>query len=316
MKTAFLFSGQGAQTPGMGKELYDNFTAARDVFDRADEALGFSISKLCFEGGDNLNLTEYTQPAILTHSAAALAVMRERGFGCDVVAGLSLGEYSALYAAGAFDFETAVRTVRQRGKFMSEATPPGFGAMCAIFGLTAAQVEAACEEANTADDGEAAYPANYNAPDQIVIAGTARGVDRAVEKCNEIGAKRAIPLKVSAPFHTPFLQPAADNMQTLLETIAVADMRLPVITNVTADIIPSVEAIKPLLVRQVSNPVRWTESVERLVSLGVDTVVELGPGKTLCGFVKKVSRDITLCNVEDLASFDKTLMALSAFAAD
>jgi [acyl-carrier-protein] S-malonyltransferase len=294
MTLALLFPGQGSQSVGMGKALFDASAAARAVFDAADAALGFRISKLCFEGPeDELKLTANTQPAILTHSIAALEDLRarfpERLEGAAFAAGHSLGEYSADVAAGALVFEDAVRLVRERGRFMQEAVPAGVGAMAAIVGLAPSEVEAACIESA---QGEIVAPANYNSPEQTVIAGHAAAVERAGKACLARGAKRAIPLPVSAPFHCALMSPARERMRPLLEAAAVAAPRLPVVTNVDAEPARASEALRSALVRQVDSPVRWAESVQRLAREGVDRALEIGPGNVLAGLVRRIEKGI------------------------
>jgi len=307
VKTAFIFSGQGAQNAGMGKELYQNFDICKDVFDTADNILGFKISNMCFEQNDDLNKTEFTQPAILTMSMAVFKLMQQKGLKADYAAGLSLGEYSALTASGVFDFEDAVKLVRKRGQFMAEAVPAGVGAMSAIMNLGADKIQEACNEAS--DTGKVMI-ANYNAPGQIVIAGQADAVDKASEICIEKGAKRAIKLNVSGPFHTSMLKPAADKLSKELKNIKLNKMNIPVITNLTGDLVEE-DKIVDTLIKQVMNPVKWEQSVRKLIELGVDTFVEMGPGKTLINFVKKVSKEVAVYNVEDLKSFKKTCEGLN-----
>lgn len=306
MKTAFIFSGQGSQCIGMGKELYDNFDICKNVFDKADNALGFKISQMCFEENDDLNKTEFTQPAILTTSIAVFELMKQKSIKPDYVAGLSLGEYSALVASGVFDFEDAVKLVRKRGKFMTEAVPVGIGGMSAIMNLDAQKIQEACNEVS--DIGKAMI-ANYNAPGQIVIAGEAQAVERAAELCVEKGAKRAIKLNVSGPFHTSLLKPASDKLEIELKDINIGKMNIPVITNLTGDIVDQNNIVQTLI-KQVMSPVKWEQTVKRLIELGVDTFVEVGVGKTLSSFVKKVSKDVAVYNVEDLSSFEKTCKGL------
>jgi [acyl-carrier-protein] S-malonyltransferase len=294
MTLALLFPGQGSQSVGMGKALYEGSAAARAVFDAADAALGFSISKLCFEGPEEeLKLTANTQPAILTHSIAALEDLRsrfpERLEGAAFTAGHSLGEYSADVAAGALAFGDAVRLVRERGRFMQEAVPAGVGAMAAIVGLAPSEVDAACAEAA---QGEVVAPANYNSPEQTVIAGHAAAVERAGKACLARGAKRAIPLPVSAPFHCALMSPAREKMRPLLEAAAVAAPRLPVVTNVDAVPARDAGALRSALVRQVDSPVRWVESVQRLAREGVDRALEIGPGNVLAGLVRRIEKGI------------------------
>ncbi len=310
MKTVFMFSGQGAQYAGMGKELYENYTQAKEVFDHADEVLGYSIKDICFTDGDKLNDTEFAQPAILTMSIAAMRVLTEQGIRAEMTAGLSLGEYSAYVASGAMDFGEAVALVQKRGKFMSEAVPSGEGAMYAIIGLDRELVEEACQEATALGMG-LAIPANYNAPGQIVIAGKTEAVDRAAEIAKEKGAKMAVKLKVSGPFHTELLQPAAERLKPELAKLNIGEMQIPVYTNLTAKIVEDSSQIPAILEKQVVSPVRWEDIIRDMADKGADTFIELGPGKALSGFVKRTLKGVKILNVEDLSSLDKTLKALA-----
>lgn len=308
-KTAFLFSGQGAQAVGMGRELAENIKECRDVFDEADRALGFSISKMCFEGPeDELNKTENTQPAILATSIAALRTLESKGFKADVTAGLSLGEYSALVYSGVLDFKEAVALVKKRGKYMQEAVPFGVGTMAAIIGLEGEKVEEVCKRACVKGIVE---PANYNCPGQIVIAGEVEAVQYGCELAKESGAAKTVMLTVSGPFHTSMLKPAAEKLEQELKNITIHDMNVPVITNVTADYIESVENIKETLKKQVMSPVRWEQIIRKMIEDGVDTFIEIGPGKALSTFAKKVDRKLRIANVEDLKSLEKAVELLS-----
>lgn len=309
MKTVFMFSGQGAQYAGMGKELYQNYSVAKDIFDRADEVLGYSIKDICFNDEEKLNETEFAQPAILTMSIAAMKVLQEQGVRAEMTAGLSLGEYSAYVASGAMDFEEAVALVQKRGKFMAEAVPSGEGAMYAIIGLDTEAVENACEEAVSKGLG-LAVPANYNAPGQIVIAGATKAVEEAANIAKAKGAKMAVKLKVSGPFHTEMLQPAADKLGPELEKMHIGPMDIPVFTNVNAQIVESEKDIIPILTRQICCPVRFSDIVQNMHEKGADTYIELGPGKALCGFVKRTVKGVTILNVEDESSLSKTMAKL------
>lgn len=309
MKTVFMFSGQGAQYAGMGKELYQNYSVAKDIFDRADEVLGYSIKDLCFQDEKKLGETEFAQPAILTMSIAAMKVLQEQGVRADMTAGLSLGEYSAYVASGAMDFEEAVALVQKRGKFMAEAVPYGEGAMFAIIGLEQSLVEEACTEATDMGMG-LAVPANYNAPGQIVIAGKTEAVTKAAELAKEKGAKMAVRLKVSGPFHTELLQPASERLKTELEKLTISKMEIPVYTNVNAKVVEKEEDIIPILTRQICCPVRWEDIVRNMAADGADTYIELGPGKALTGFVKRTIKGVSILNVEDTSSLDKTMKKL------
>lgn len=307
-KLAFIFSGQGAQYVGMGRQIAERYPASDAVFTQACEALGFDIRNMVFEGDeDTLKITENTQPAILTMSIACLQPLLEKGIRPDVAAGLSLGEYSAHVAAGTLDFKTAVSLVRKRGRFMQEAVPVGEGTMAAILGLDADTVTECCRSASAEGVVE---PANFNCPGQIVIAGAVRAVEKAVELCKSKGAKRAMQLQVSAPFHCGMLKPAGDRLRTELEKVTLGEMELPVVTNVTAERVKDKEQVKELLIRQVSNPVRWEASVENMIAGGVDTFVEIGPGKTLCGFVRKIDKNVKILNVEDIESLNNTYKEL------
>lgn len=310
MKTVFMFSGQGAQYAGMGKDLYDHYPVAKEIFDRADAVLGYSIKDICFQDEAKLGETEFAQPAILTMSIAAMKVLEEQGVRADMTAGLSLGEYSAYVASGAMDFEEAVALVQKRGKFMAEAVPSGEGAMYAIIGLDTALVEEACSEA-TAEIGALAVPANYNAPGQIVIAGKAEAVARAAELAKEKGAKMAVKLKVSGPFHTELLQPAADKLGPELQKMHISPMKIPVYTNVNAEVVASEQDIIPILTRQICCPVRWETIVRNMAEAGADAFIELGPGKTLNGFVKRIIKGVVNVNVEDSSSLEKALTKLN-----
>lgn len=294
----------------MGRDLCEHFPAARAAFDMADEALGFSITKLCFEGPEEqLKLTENTQPAILTVSFAAAMVLRERGIGPDLAAGHSLGEYSAHALAGTLSFADALRTVRNRGRYMQEAVPAGQGAMAAILGLPAELVAAACAD-SACETGAAVSPANMNSPEQTVISGSVAAVERAAALCKERGAKRAVLLPVSAPFHCALMRPAQDRLAEDLRRTDFFPPRFPVVCNVDAEIVTTGEQARDTLTRQVTGPVRWVECVRRLMAEGVTHFVEVGPGKVLCGLLRQIDRGQTCLNVEDAASLEKTLAAL------
>ncbi len=305
-KIAYIFPGQGSQSVGMGKDLFDNYAAAREVFAQADDALGFSLSDMCFAGDEaDLQLTANTQPAILTTSVAADRAMKAEGFqDPDFVAGHSLGEYSALVAAGVLDFADAVRTVRKRGTYMQEAVPVGVGAMAAILGLDSAAVEEGCTEAA---EGQVCGAANINSPSQVVIAGNAEAVDRACEILKAKGAKRAIKLNVSAPFHCRLMMPAQERLAEDLNSLSYRDVAFPIFHNVDAaqNDDPAVVAIK--LTEQVSSPVRWLQSVEAMADAGVGRFIEVGPGKVLTGLVRQIRKDAIHANVENAESLRSTL---------
>lgn len=297
-KTAFLFPGQGSQYAGMGSALAADFAVARQTFEEADDALGFKLSSLCFNGPEeDLKLTANTQPAILAASVAALRTVRqETGLLPDCLAGHSLGEYSALVAAGALSFADALRTVRARGTFMQEAVPVGTGAMAAMLGMEPDELSSICQEAA---QGEIVSPANFNSPGQIVIAGHAGAVTRAIEIAKGRGFRKAMLLPVSAPFHCALMQPAADRLSSFLEQVTVHSLSAPVVTNVEASPNSDDSRVRGLLVTQVCAPVLWMQSVESMVDLGVTRCIEIGPGKVLSGLVKRIHKDITLYNIED-----------------
>lgn len=293
----------------MGKDLYDNFPAARQVFEEADDALGFSLSEMCFAGNEaDLQLTANTQPAILTTSIAAFRAMESEGFpNPDFVAGHSLGEYSALVASDALDFADAVKTVRQRGIYMQEAVPFGTGAMAAILGLDLSVIEKVCAQIS---ENYICSPANINSPSQIVIAGDAEAIDKAIELLKGRGAKRAIKLNVSAPFHCALMYPAQEKLEKDLQEINFRDLKFPIIENVSAKVNTKGERVPEALTEQVSSPVRWAESVENLILQSVDTFVEIGAGKVLAGLVKQINRDVRCLNVENTESLRNTLQSL------
>lgn len=329
-KTAFLFPGQGSQAVGMGRDLHDNFPTARAVFHEADDSLGFPLSRLIFEGPeDQLKLTEHTQPAILTVSVAATRVLAEKGITPALAAGHSLGEYSAHVAAGTLSFADAVRTVRNRGRYMQQAVPPGEGAMAAILGLAAPLIAEICAqvsdqltplpttpEARTFDARLAIVsPANLNSPDQTVISGAAAAVQRAADLCKEAGAKRAVMLQVSAPFHCALMQPAQDALAIDLQTLTFNDPSLPVAANVSATLITNAAIAKQSLIRQVTGAVRWVDCIQLLATQGATHFIEVGPGKVLSGLNRQIlgkEAATPTFNVEDSASLEKTLAALAS----
>lgn len=310
LRMAFVFPGQGSQSPGMGKELAEKFPVARQVFEEADDALGFAISRLCFDGpAEDLQLTENTQPAILTVSVAAFRAMQEAGIAAPAfVAGHSLGEYSALVAAGALSLSDAVKTVRARGRYMQEAVPVGTGAMAAVLGGELGDIQRICREA-AAD--QVCSIANYNSPGQAVIAGNTEAVDRAIELLSGV-AKRVIKLKVSAPFHCALMKPAQERLAADLERLEFNEPGIPVVTNVDARPTTAPAELRDALVRQVSAPVRWLDSMQLLIEQGIGTFVEAGPGKVLSGLTRQTSRDVKTLNVEDAASLAATEAALAA----
>lgn len=312
-KLAFIFPGQGSQQTGMGRDLADNFAVARQTFEEADEALGFSLSELCFNGPDEqLQLTANTQPAILVTSVAVFRVLTEEGIQPDCVAGHSLGEYSALVAAGALTLTDAVRLVRRRGELMQQAVPVGVGAMAAIMGLDADQVTEACQ---AAAQGQICSPANFNSPVQVVIAGNREAVERAVTECQQRGARKAVMLKVSAPFHCALMMPAQEGMTEPLNATAFRDFAVPLVNNADARLITSGAEARDGLIRQISSPVRWTESVGVMLAQGVSTFVEVGPGRVLTGLVKSISKEPALLNVENTETLNACLARLSEQAA-
>ena len=306
MAIACIFPGQGSQYPGMGKDLAENFEASRKVFEEVDDALGFSISRLCFEGpAEELQLTENTQPAILSVSIAAFRAMEASGFPQpDFVAGHSLGEYSALVASGVLKLSDAVKTVRARGRYMQEAVPVGVGAMAAVLGADLSDIERVCE---AVQNGEVCSPANINAANQVVIAGHATAIDRAMEAMKEAGAKRVVKLNVSAPFHCALMKPAQDRLAVDLRELEFGEVKTPVVTNVDALVTTDSAKLRDALIRQVSSPVKWLESMRLLIDQGVKTFVEVGPGKVLAGLMRQISRDVDCLNVENADSLQATV---------
>jgi len=309
-KTAFLFAGQGAQYIGMGKEFYEQFPICKQVFEEASESLHLDLQRLCFHGEkEELDQTENTQPAVVTMSMAAYQALSQFEIIPDVVAGLSLGEYSALTASNVFSLSQVVTLVKKRGRFMQEAVPTGVGKMAAVLGLSADKVIEACAEGKTFGIVE---PANFNCPGQIVIGGEIRAVDEAARVAKEKGAMKVIDLSVSAPFHTSMLKPAAEKLKLELEQIAIGEIKIPIISNVNAKYISKAEEVKDLLYHQVMSSVLWEQTIRTMVADGVTNFIEIGPGRTLSSFVKKIDRGLSVYNVENIASLEATVIAMKA----
>lgn len=298
-KLVFMFPGQGSQYIGMGKEFYDRIPVCKEVFDLAGEASGLDVAKLCFEENEQIHITEYTQIAMLTAEAAIFAALKEKGYVPDVTAGLSLGEYGALIASGVMEMKDAFAVIRKRGIYMQNAYPTG-GAMSAVLGMDYELIEEVCE--NT--EGMVSV-ANYNCPGQIVITGEKAAVDAAGAALKERGAKRIVPLKVSGPFHSPMLKGAGAQLGKALKNVKIAEQFIPYVANVTADYVTKAEEVKPLLEKQVAASVRWQQSIERLIADGADTFVEIGPGKTLSGFMRKINRNVTVYNIDKMEDFER-----------
>jgi [acyl-carrier-protein] S-malonyltransferase len=313
-KIAFLFPGQGSQAVGMGRELAERFPIAAQTFAEADAALGFPLSRLCFEGPEeDLRLTENTQPAIMTVSVAAARVLAEQGVAPAFAAGHSLGEWSAHVIAGTFSFADAVRAVKARGRAMQQAVPPGQGAMAAVLALDAAQVAEACAEA-AHETGLTVQAANLNSPSQTVISGATAAVEKAAALCKAKGARRTVMLPVSAPFHCALMQPAQEEVARVLSSMAMHDPRIPVAANVTGELVTTADATRDALIRQVTGTVRWVDCVQSLKAAGSELYIEVGPGKVLCGLLKQIDPALRTLNVEDAASLEKTLAELKADA--
>ncbi len=305
-KTAFIYPGQGAQKAGMGADFYENCPEARELFDQAGEALGLDMAALCFEENDQLNLTEYTQAALVTTTLAMTRVVEKHGIHADMTAGLSLGEYSAIAAAGGMSELDAIRLVRKRGILMQNTVPAGEGAMCAVMAMDAGKIE----EVIAPIDGVSI--ANYNCPGQIVITGEKHGVEQAAEALKEAGAKRTVMLNVSGPFHSPMLIPAGEKLAGELADVQMSPLKIPYVTNVTTEIISDISRTKELLKEQVSSPVRWMQSMEVMIENGVDTFIEIGPGRTLAGFMKKINRDVKVYNIAALEDIEKVAAEMEA----
>lgn len=303
-KTAFVFPGQGAQKPGMGKDFYDSFDTAEQIFEDASNWLSLDMKALCFEENEKLDLTEYTQAALVTTSLAMAHVVREKGLTPDVTAGLSLGEYCAIEMAGGMSLKSAVCTVRERGILMEHAVPAGKGSMAAVLGMKAEDIE------TTISSVDGVEIANYNCPGQIVITGKKEGVERAAELLKENGAKRVLPLNVSGPFHSSMLKKAGQELEKILENQEVSPLKIPYVTNVTGDFVHEESEIKQLLSRQISSPVKWQQSVENMILNGVDTFVEIGPGRTLNGFIRKINRDVSVYSIQTVEDMEKVIQAV------
>lgn len=304
MKTAFIFPGQGAQYVGMGKDFYEQVPVSKEAFDKASEICSLDLPALCFEENENLNITEYTQIAMLAAEVAMLRALEEKEVKCDVCAGLSLGEYGALVAAGVMDYADACKVVRQRGIFMQEAVPTG-GAMSAVLGTDEVLIEKVCQETEGIVE-----VANYNCPGQIVISGEQAAVEQAAENLKQAGAKRVVPLKVSGPFHSSMLKSAGEQLGEILKEIEIHNISIPYLANVTAKYVTEAEQVKPLLQQQVSSSVRWEQTIRKMLQDGVDTFIEIGPGKTLTGFMKKIDRSVRTMNVEKLEDLEKVIASL------
>lgn len=302
---AFIFPGQGAQEPGMGKDFYENSASAREVFDQAESLLGLDMKKLCFEENDELNITEYTQIALLTACMAMERVVCEQGVAPQVTAGLSLGEYCAIVSAGGMELSDAMRLVRKRGILMQEAVPAGQGSMAAVLGMDGPSIEKVLE------GREGVWIANYNCPGQIVITGYKAPVEEASKALQEAGAKRVLPLNVSGPFHSPLMQPAGEGLKEIFAGIKMSPLKVPYVTNVTAEYVDDIAQTEELLIRQVSSSVRWQQSVEKMIAAGVDTFVEIGPGRTLNGFLRKIDRQVKGYNIRTWEEMQKVCEELA-----